>query len=806
MKISTKWLAQYVDLPETPTAIAERESVTGIEVDEIIQPDAGLKNLVVGKITSLEKHPDSDHLKVCQVEVGETEPLQIVCGAPNVAAGQTVIVALNGARVAGNTKIKRGKFRGVESQGMICSLQEIGFDESVVPEAFKDGIYVFPAEAKLELGQSASAALGMDDTILNFDTTPNRADALGMRGAAWEVAAMYDRKPHFPQPTVQETSPQTAELLEVQIQDPALASSYRTRIVQNVQVQASPLWLQIKLWNNGIKPINNVVDVTNYILLDYGQPLHAYDFDKLGSKKLNVRLAQDGEQFAALNGNEYELTDQDIIISNDIKPIGLAGVMGGASTMIEAKTQNVVLEAGVFNPTRIRKTAQRHNLRTEASSRFEKGVDLEATAEALDMAAQMLQELAQGQVLQDQLVAIQAPLNPAEVTIQPARINHILGTEISSAEMTAIFKRLGFEVRPEDDKLCVIVPLRRWDISIEADLVEEVARIYGFDKLPSTLPVSSQTIGSYTPQQKFIRHAKQVMVELGYDEAISYSLLTQDQAEAFALEPAALTKVNWSMTHDHEYLRLNLISGLLDNLLYNVARKQNNVALFEQGRVFPKPNVETVRPQEIEYLAGVLTGEVVPASWQEAKRQVDFYDVKGDLEQLLTSMNRKGKVSFVATDQIPQLHPGQTAWVKLDEETIGFIGSLHPAYAKKNGLPVTVVFQLNLDRIMAAPAKIEVSQATPKFPAVSRDIAVAVAQEVTNAQLIKVIQENAGPDLITVHLFDIYEGNLAASHKKSMAYQLTFQNSEMTLTDTLVNKWMTDVQTALETELAAQIR
>ena len=332
MKISTKWLAQYVNLPETPVELAQRESVTGIEVDEIIQPAAGLKKLVVGQITKLTAHPNSDHLNICQVDVGTDEPLQIICGAPNVAAGQKVIVALPGARIANNQKIKRSKMRGEESQGMICSLQEIGFDETVVPEEFKNGIYVFPDEVTVSLGDDVYGYLGMDDTILDFDITPNRADTLGMRGTAWEVAAMYDEQPHFQHPQLSEAAQPAQDVLKVNVADPQLIPIYRTRVVKNVQVKPSPLWLQIHLWNNGIRPINNIVDITNYIMLDYGQPLHAFDYDKLAGSQINVRLAKPQEAFQGLNGQDYELTDQDIVIADEQQAVALGGIMGGNFT------------------------------------------------------------------------------------------------------------------------------------------------------------------------------------------------------------------------------------------------------------------------------------------------------------------------------------------------------------------------------------------------------------------------------------------------------------------------------------------
>lgn len=806
MKISTNWLSEYLNLPETPEQIADRETVTGIEVDEIIKPSAGLKKIVVGKITALTPHPDSDHLNVCQVDVNESQPLQIICGAPNVAAGQTVIVALPGARIAHNQKIKRSKMRGLESQGMICSLQEIGFEETVVPEEFKNGIYVFPADAEVQLGDPVFSYLGMDDTILDFDITPNRADTLGMRGAAWEVAAMYDQKPHFPHPQLSEIESPTADRLQVNVTDPTLAPTYRMRVLQNVKIQPSPLWLQIHLWNNGIKPINNVVDITNYIMLDYGHPLHAFDLDKLKGNELQIRLAHPQEEFTALNGQTYQLTDQDMVIADHQQVAALAGIMGGQATKITADTKTIAIEAAVFNPVKVRKTAQRHNLRTEASLRCEKGIDLSATAEALDMAAQLVTQLAQAQALKDQIVAAQAPLDPPVINITTERINHVLGTKISQAQVLSIFKRLGFKTQLQGEEIAVTVPLRRWDISLEADLIEEVARLYGFDKLPSTLPVGAQTIGGYNSHQKFLRQARYNMRALGYDEVISYALTTQEKAAAFSIEEQSLTKVSWPMSHEHEYLRSNLVSGLLDDILYNVARKQTNLAFFEQGRIFSKANAKVVRPQEIEYLAGAVTGNIEEQNWQNRAQKVDFFAVKGDVEQLLASFNKQAAVSYQATTAIPQLHPGQAALILMNQQEVGFIGTVHPSYAQKLGLPQTVVFQLNLEKIEHLTTKSNVYVPAAKFPAVTRDIAVLVPQSVTHAQLQDIIQQSGGQYLIKVQLFDIYEGKNIKSGYKSVAYNLTFQNRDATLTDAIVNENFENIEQALQEQIDAEIR
>jgi len=381
-----------------------------------------------------------------------------------------------------------------------------------------------------------------------------------------------------------------------------------------------------------------------------------------------------------------------------------------------------------------------------------------------------------------------------------------LGTQITQAEVIAIFKRLGFKVTSQGEQLVVEVPLRRWDISLDADLIEEVVRIYGFDKLPSTLPVEAQTPGHWEPQQQFYKAAQATMRALGYDEAISYALLNQTQAQAFTDAETTAVQLAWPMTQDHEFLRQNLVSGLLNDLVYNIARKQTDLALFEQGRVFQKVHAQDARPQEIEMIAGVKTGQVAQSNWQQASRMVDFYDLKGDVEALLSSFNKQADISFVATDQLAQLHPGQSAWIQVDQQIVGFLGKLHPHYAHQLNLPATFVFQLNLEKIWQLPKRSQIDHPAPKYPAVTRDIAIEVAKHVTNAAVEQVIQTNAGPYLTQIQLFDVYAGENIAAGEKSLAYRLTFQDPQATLTDTVVNQHLAAIQTALTAQLAAKIR
>ncbi|MCD2256690.1 phenylalanine--tRNA ligase subunit beta [Lactobacillus sp. CC-MHH1034] len=806
MKISYKWLQDYIPLSEDPDVLADKVSRTGIEVASVIRPETGLKKIVVGHINAMAPHPDSDHLNICQVDVGEAEDYQIVCGAPNVAPGQNVIVALPNSRIAGNTKIKKSKMRGVQSMGMICSLQEIGFSENVVPKEFANGIYVF--QEPVTVGAPVFKYLGMDDIILDFDITPNRADTLGMHGAAWEVGAMYAEKPKFETNDLVETGQSIANELSVDVTNKNLVPAYYLRRIHNVKLQPSPMWLQTRLWNAGIRPINNVVDITNYVMITYGQPLHAFDANKLTSDHIVVRQAQKKETLETLDEVTRQLSTDDIVITDDSQtPIALAGIMGGKQSEIDGNTTDVILESAVFDGAAIRKTAQRQNLRTDASTRFEKGVDTSAIIEALNAAAALLVKYAAATVDQGYLTGQAIKPQAVTIPIKLDRINHILGTSLTLDQVIEIFHNLGFGTAVTDGELIkVTVPPRRWDIHIEADLVEEIARMYGYDRLPVSLPKVAMTPGEFNPQQKFIRHAKRQLQSAGLSEVISYALTTEVKATQFKMTQLdQLTKLNWPMTEDHAYLRLNLVSGLLNDIAYNVARKQTDLAIYEQGRVFPKPE-QQVRPNEVEYLAGAITGLTQSPNWLEPKQAADFYTLKGIVTNYLATLALKDAVVYRATDRYSEMHPGRTADIYIGDQFVGFIGQVHPLIAKQYDIHETYVFQLDLTKLLEMPNQRIVSQPAPKYPAVSRDIALVVPENTTNAQIDAVIRRRGGQYLQRIKLFDVYQGKNIATGYKSMAYSLQFQNPEDTLTEGVINEQMTHILDYLKSELNAEIR
>jgi phenylalanyl-tRNA synthetase beta chain len=804
MKVSYKWLKEYLDLSDvTPDELAEKMSRTGIEVDDVIYPGKGLSKIVVGETLSVVDHPDSDHLHVCQVNIGAEEPIQIVCGAPNVAAGQKVIVALHGARITGNAKIKKGKMRGQESNGMICSLAELGYSESVVSKKYADGIFVLPAEAVP--GTEVVDLLELDDAILDIDITPNRADALSMRGSAYEVAAIYNKALKFPEAPVSEKTGSVTDYIKVAVEDTNDAPAYHIQVIKDVKIAESPLWLQNKLMNGGIRPINNVVDITNYILLEYGQPLHAFDYDQIGSKEIIVRRAKENETMTTLDGVERTLDTDNIVITNGTAPIALAGVMGGLDSEITDGTVTVALEAALFNPVLIRKTAGKFNLRSESSSRFEKGINVATIRTAGQHAAELIHELAGGTIVAGTASVDTVEVKDTEVVITLEKINRSLGTAISSGEVTAIFNQLGFASTFDGETFTVAVPPRRWDISIYADILEEVARIYGYDNLPETLPITPALPTALTPKQHTMRITRRFMEGAGLTQNISYVLTTAEKAREYAVEDKEGIRLAWPMSEDRSTLRMNLLSTLLDNAAYNVARKNTDIQFYEIGRVF-FPSADSVLPIEAERLAGVMTGMAYQKDWQMAAEPVNFYHAKGVLDGYFETMGLSDQIRFEAAKDLKWMHPGRTAAVYLGDAYIGYVGQVHPATANAYDLKETYAFEIDFEAIIAAPKEVITQQPIPKFPGVTRDVALLVDETVTHQQIVKTIKENGGKFLKDVHLFDIYQGKGIEDGKKSVAYSMSFLNPEATLVDEDINKAFTKLVAALETECGAAIR
>lgn len=793
MLISNEWLKDYVDAGVTVQDLAERITRTGIEVDDIIDYTKDIKNLVVGYVQSKEKHPDADKLNICQVDIGEEEPVQIVCGAPNVDAGQHVIVAKVGGRLPGGIKIKRAKLRGERSEGMICSLQEIGISGNVVPKAYENGIFVFPTE--VEPGTDALTALYLNDQVMEFDLTPNRADALSMVGTAYEVAALYQTEMTKPETQSNESSESATNALSVSVNNTEKVPYYSARIVKDVTIAPSPIWMQVRLIKAGIRPINNVVDISNYVLLEYGQPLHMFDQDHIGSQEIVVRQAQTDETMTTLDNTERTLVDTDIVISNGKEPIALAGVMGGDFSEVTEQTTNVVVEGAIFDPVSIRHTSRRLNLRSEASSRFEKGIATEFVDEAVDRACYLLQTYASGEVLQDRVSAgdLGDFVTPIDITVD--KVNQTIGFELSSDEIKAIFEQLGFKTTQDSDTLTVEVPSRRKDITIKEDLIEEVARIYGYDDIPSSLPIFGEvTSGELTDRQYKTRTVKETLEGAGLNQAITYSLVSKDHAKDFALQERPTISLLMPMSEAHSTLRQSLLPHLIEATAYNVARKNKDVRLYEVGRVF-FGNGEGELPDEVEYLSGILTGEYMVNAWQGKKEEIDFFIAKGVVNRVAEKLNLE--FSYKA-GEISGLHPGRTAIVSLNGTEIGFIGELHPQVAADNDLKRTYVFELNYDAMMEVAVGYINYAPIPKFPGVTRDIALEVNHDVPSSELLQTIHDNGEDILQHTLVFDVYEGEHLEEGKKSVAIRLNYLDTEDTLTDERVSKVHDKVLEALQ--------
>lgn len=792
MLISNEWLKEYVTIDDSVSNLAERITRTGIEVDDLIDYTEDIKNLVVGFVKSKEKHPDADKLNVCLVDIGEDESVQIVCGAPNVDAGQYVIVAKVGGRLPGGIKIKRAKLRGERSEGMICSLQEIGISSNYIPKSFESGIYVF-SEAQVP-GTDALQALYLDDQVMEFDLTPNRADALSMIGTAYEVAALYNTKMTKPETTSNELELSANDELTVTIENEDKVPYYSARVVHDVTIEPSPIWMQARLIKAGIRPINNVVDISNYVLLEYGQPLHMFDQDAIGSQQIVVRQANEGEKMTTLDDTERELLTSDIVITNGQTPIALAGVMGGDFSEVKEHTSNIVIEGAIFDSVSIRHKSRRLNLRSESSSRFEKGIATEFVDEAVDRACYLLQTYANGKVLKDRVSSgeLGAFITPIDITAD--KINRTIGFDLSQNDIVTIFNQLGFDTEINDDVITVQVPSRRKDITIKEDLIEEVARIYGYDDIPSTLPVFEKvTSGQLTDRQYKTRMVKEVLEGAGLDQAITYSLVSKEDATAFAMQQRQTIDLLMPMSEAHASLRQSLLPHLIEAASYNVARKNKDVKLFEIGNVF-FANGEGELPDQVEYLSGILTGDYVVNQWQGKKETVDFYLAKGVVDRVAEKLNLE--FSYRRAD-IDGLHPGRTAEILLENKVVGFIGELHPTLAADNDLKRTYVFELNFDALMAVSVGYINYQPIPRFPGMSRDIALEVNQNIPAADLLSTIHAHGGNILKDTLVFDVYQGEHLEKGKKSIAIRLNYLDTEETLTDERVSKVQAEIEAAL---------
>ncbi|ERN52488.1 phenylalanine--tRNA ligase subunit beta [Alkalihalophilus marmarensis] len=807
MLVSYKWLQDYVKVDDvTPKEIAEKMTRGGIEIDFVHELNQGVRGVVVGYVRSCEQHPNADKLNVCQVDIGEEEPVQIVCGAKNIAAGQYVAVAKVGAVLPGNFKIKKAKLRGEASHGMICSLQELGIESKLVHKDFAEGIYVFKEE--VEVGADALALLNLDDTVLELDLTPNRSDCLNMLGVAYEVAALYDREVELPAVSLHTNDEHASDYIDVNVENTDDNPYYGATIIKDVKVGPSPLWLQNRLTAAGIRPISNVVDITNYVLLEYGQPLHAFDYDKFGSKEVVVRRAREGEKMITLDETERALSTDHLLITNGEKPMAIAGVMGGQTSEVSDETTTILLEAAYFNPAAVRKASRDLGLRSDSSARFEKGVDPSRVKAAGERAAALIAELCDGTIVSGVVESDQLNREEVQVHLNLPRMNNRLGTDISKADVERIFNRLQFTYEDQGETLVISAPTRRGDIQIEEDLFEEVARLYGYDTIPTTLPVGATTQGALTPYQAKRRRVRRYLESVGLTQAITYSLTSPKKAEGFAEESPAESAVRLAMpmSEDRSTMRTSLIPHLFDVLTYNLNRKNQDLHLYEVGSIFTsEEKVLTKQPVEREMVAAAFTGLWLEHPWQAEKKPVDFFVVKGIVEGLFAELGLEDHVSFKQVKR-PKMHPGRTAVIMVNDVEAGFIGQVHPSTEKEEDLRETYVFQLDLEMLLNVDVEDVVYQGLPRFPSIQRDIALVVNSEVQAGEVEKVISQTGGSLLRSVQLFDLYQGEHMEEGKKSLAFSLTYLDPEKTLTDEDVTLVHEKVLEELQAQIGASLR
>lgn len=810
MQVSIKWLKDYIDFTETPEQLADKLTMAGIPVENVVDPGEGLEKVVTGRIEKLEPHQNSDHLQICTMNVGLAENIIIVTGAQNVAEGQVVPVAMVGAHLPNGMKISKGKLRGVASNGMLCSAQELKLDLEKLPEEQKTGIFILPSDTPV--GIPAKDVLGLNDVVLEFELTANRADCFSVFGLVREIAAITGNKPHFPEIKVNEDdNTKLNDIFSVEIADPDLCSRFSTRMLKNVKIGPSPEWMQQRLEGAGIRSINNVVDVTNFVMIELGHPMHAYDYDKITGKKLIARRAIEGEELHTLDDTSRKAKGEMLVIADSEKAAGLAGIMGGFETEITDTTTTVVLESADFYGPCIRRTARACGLSSEASGRFERGVDSETTIKALDRAAQLLQEMGACTVCEGIVDVYPNPKQANYVTFTPEQINNHLGTNIAKDVMLNIITSVGFDVtKDENDEITVKVPSWRNDVTCMADISEEIARLHGFDKIKSTLPNGVSMQGTQSAKQTFIDKVKASLSSQGLYETISFALTNEETFNKLNIpQDSPLRKavpIMNPLSDEYPLVRTTLLSSIFDNLARNLARKNDDVALFEVGSVFfPKTLPVTELPDEVVKIAGAITGRRNAQGWNQTNDMVDFYDAKGIIEELLANLRVTRYTVEAGTHYA--MHPGKTALFKKGRDIIATVGEVHPAVLSAYGITKPVyIFELDATTVMKYMAKDLKYKALPKYPATSRDLAMLVDVDVNAADIEKAMTKAAGQNLTQITLFDVYTGKQVEEGKKSLAFSLTFQSNDKTLTDAEIDPAIEKIVAKLQKDFNANLR
>ena len=792
MKASLQWMNEYVplDLNRPAQELADELTQAGIPVEEVLSMDPGLKKIYTGKIVEITKHPDADKLQVCQVqclsEDGEEITKQIVTAATNVAVGQIVPVAYHKSRLADGTEIKKGKLRGVVSEGMFCSVAEFGISSDLVRPEEAQGIYIFPEGTPI--GLDIKEALMLDDTVYEFELTANRADCFSMVGLSREFGIMTNQKALFPVIMVNENGESIEGKASVAIEAHDLCTRFTSRLVTNVTIEPSPLWMQNRLRNSGIRPINNVVDVTNYVMLELGQPMHAYDYDCVADHTLIARRAKAGETLTTLDGNERELNESMLIIADTKGPIGVAGVMGGLTSEVTDKTTNVLFEAAVFNGPSIRRTSKALGMRSEASGRFERGVNHKYTAYAIDRAAQLLQQICPSCKVSVGVIDVYPePVEQRTVTFTAEQINDYLGTSIEKDRMVDILTKLEFGITESGDTIEALVPTWRDDVTGMPDIAEEVARIVSYDNIAPTIPVAILSSGGMTPKKALTKEVTHYLAHAGLSQIITFSFMHKDGLTNMMLPEGdnrytAIPILN-PISEEFPYMRTTLVPAVIEAAKRNIAQQNKDLWLFETANVYePKALPLTEVPHERPMACGILMGKVTEAAWNQAQRDTDFYDVKGVVDGLLAKL---GLTQYdIQPSSESYYHPGVSAHYTVNGVTIANYGELHPQVVKNFDLSGKVyMFEIDLEAVLSITVPPFRYQSFSKFPGTSRDLAIVAPVSVTSGDIVALIKEHGGEYLESVSIFDVYEGEHIEAGYRSLAYNLQFRSMEGTLND-----------------------
>ncbi len=802
MRVSFDWLRDYIDPGVSAEELADLLTFSGVEVEAVETFGTSLPLVVVGEVKALERHPGRSNLTLVDTDIGD-ETLKIVCGAKNMQVGDKVPTARPGAELPGGRLIEEIDIHGVKSPGMICSAQELGLELGS-----EDEILILDQDAKI--GEQVDQLLGFGDKVVVLELTPDRPDCLSMIGVAHETAALTGKEVRMPRLSVPEKDPALEDSLNVAIADSDLCSRYTARAVEDVEIGKSPLWMQIRLLKAGIRPINNVVDITNYVMWEFGQPLHAFDLELLKSGEILVRRAKEEEKVITLDGIERDLNPEALVITDGKKPVALAGVMGGEETEINDSTRKVLIEAASFNPTSIRRTARRYNLPSEASQRFEKGVNPEAVTWSQDRAALLMHELAGAKVLRGIVDKNEAPCRESKVEITPEKINRVLGLELDREVVIDQLSRLGFDVKETDrGSLDITVPLRRGDVKIEEDIIEEVARLYGYDKIPVTLPRGELLGNVKSYEEKIHDLVRNVLTSCGYHECITYSFINPSTLSWLRIsddDPRMKPiPVQNPFSEEQAVMRTTLLPGLLKTVQHNYSHRELNQLLFEMGAVFESDTLPLKHlPEERMKLGLAVTGQIPEPNWVDPSREADFFAIKGALEALFKRLQVED-VAFIP-EAMPFSHPARCASIKIGSENLGYLGQLHPdvAGAWEIDQPVTVC-EIDLALLCTKANLVPRVVPLPRFPAAKRDLAIVVPREIPADKLEMTIREAGGELVSQVRLFDLYEGKQIPAGKRSLAYSITFRREEGTLTESEINQAQENIEKALF-ELGAVLR